>query len=53
MTGASSDVIRCDSCSTPMLTTYTIDRLILYVCPSCVDWSASEIMGEPGLFFVN
>ena len=53
MTGASSDVIRCDSCSTSMLSTYTIDLLILDVRPSCVDWSASEIMGEPGLFFVN
>jgi|SRR5438093_4704090 len=41
MTGASSDVMRCDSCSAPMLTIYTIDRLILYVCPSWVDWSAA------------
>ncbi len=26
----------------PMLTYYTSDELIMYVCPNCVDWSASE-----------
>ena len=53
MTGATSDIMRCDSCRTPMLTYYTSDRLILYVCPNCVDWSASEMTRKPGLFFVN
>jgi hypothetical protein len=53
MTDATFDVIRCESCCTPMLTYYTSDRLILYVCPNCVDWSASETVRGPGLFFVN
>jgi hypothetical protein len=50
---ATFEVIRCESCHTPMPTYYTSDWLILYVCPNWFDWSASETVREPGLFFVN
>ena len=38
------DLVRCESCRTPMLTYFTTDDLIIYVCPSCIDWSATEII---------
>ncbi|MGI0048079.1 MAG: hypothetical protein ACREAW_00925 [Nitrososphaera sp.] len=53
MADATCDVMKCESCRTLMLTYYTSDRLILYVCPNCVDWSASETRSDQGLFFVN
>jgi ssDNA-binding Zn-finger/Zn-ribbon topoisomerase 1 len=52
MADATCDVMKCESCRTPMLTYYTSDRLILYVCPNCVDWSASETQNKQ-LFFIN
>jgi len=48
----SCDLVKCDSCRTPMLTYYTSDKLILYVCPNCVDWSATETMTKD-LMFIN
>jgi hypothetical protein len=48
MTYATCDVMKCESCRTPVLTYYTSDRLILHVCPNCVDWSASETQNQPG-----
>lgn len=53
MADATYDVVKCESCRTPMLSYYTADRLIVYVCPSCVDWSASETRAKPQMFFVN
>jgi hypothetical protein len=50
--GASYDLVKCDSCRTPMLTYFSRDKLILYVCPNCLDWSATEIMNKD-LQFVN
>jgi hypothetical protein len=53
MAEATCDVVKCESCRTPMLTRHTGDLLILYVCPNCVDWSASETQKDTKLFFVN
>ena len=53
MAEATCDVVKCESCSPPMLTRHTGDRLILYVCPICVDWSAAETQSDQKLFFVN
>jgi hypothetical protein len=38
MADATYDVVKCESYRTPMLSYYTADRLIVYVCPSCVDF---------------
>ena len=53
MNDATLDVVRCESCRTPMLTYYTADRLITYACPNCIDWSASETKSDPGPLFIN
>ena len=53
MADATCDIVKCESCDTPMLSYYTADRLIVYVCPSCVDWSASEAQNKSQLFFIN
>jgi len=53
MADATLDVMKCESCSTPMLTYYTTDNLILYICPNCIDWTASEKQSKQNLFFVN
>jgi hypothetical protein len=50
---ATLDVVKCELCHAPMLTYYTGDKLILYVCPNCVDWSFSETASKPNLFFIN
>ena len=50
---ATLDVVLCDSCHTPMLTYHTADKLILYACPSCIDWSASETGKPDGPMFIN
>lgn len=52
MNDATLDVVRCESCKTPMLTYYNADQLITYACPNCIDWSASE-KTDNGALFIN
>lgn len=53
MSDITFDVVKCESCRTSMLTYYTADNLIAYVCPSCIDWTASEEKRNPSPLFVN
>jgi hypothetical protein len=39
MTHATLDLIKCESCSTPILNYYTSNKLVLCTSPSCVDGS--------------
>lgn len=53
MSDITFDVVKCESCRTSMLTYYTADNLIAYVCPSCIDWTASEEKRNSSPLFVN